>query len=215
MWPRRQGHWLVLLRATLVVVAVVTVSLTGFPASYVLWAWLIVAFFVLVTVTSAVLVRIELDGAARARARVLLVIADGMVGIGIVAVFSYQAGEPYRALYLIPIAEAALRFGLVGGVLAGAVMTGSTIVIDALGPGLLWRVAFVRVLVGMLSGIVIGRLSDGLSAERQLAVERAAEAERLRDELARRSDVLEAANRVARALASSLELDAAFGAFIR
>ena len=62
---------------------------------------------------------------------------------------------------------------------------------------------------------MIGRLRDGLSAERQVALARAAEAERLRDELARRSDVLEAANRVARALASSLELDAAFGAFIR
>ena len=87
--------------------------------------------------------------------------------------------------------------------------------IDALGPGLQWRAAFVRILVGMTAGIVIGRLRDGLSAERQVAIARAAEAERLRDELARRSDVLEAANRVARALASSLELDAAFGAFIR
>jgi signal transduction histidine kinase len=37
----------------------------------------------------------------------------------------------------------------------------------------------------------------------------------LRDELGRRVDVLEAANRCARALASSLDLDQAFGAFIR
>ena len=215
MWPRRQGQWLVLLRAALVVVAVVTVSLTDFPSSYVAWAWGVVAFFVVVTATSLVLTRVELDRASRARARALLIVGDGIVGIGIVAVFSYQAQQPYRALYLIPIAEAALRFGLRGGVLAGAAMTGSTIVIDALGPGLLWRTAFVRILVGMLAGIVIGRLRDGISVERQVAIARAAEAERLRDELGQRSDVLEAANRVARALASSLELDAAFGAFIR
>ncbi len=41
------------------------------------------------------------------------------------------------------------------------------------------------------------------------------EAERLRDELGRRADLLEAANRCARALGSSLELEQAFGAFIR
>jgi len=53
-------------------------------------------------------------------------------------------------------------------------MTGSTIVIDALGPGVQWRAALVRVLVGMLSGIVVGRLRDTLNAERALAESRAA-----------------------------------------
>ena len=94
-------------------------------------------------------------------------------------------------------------------------MVGATIVIDALGPGVQWKTAFVRVLVGMLSGIVIGRLRDTLNAERSRAELRAAEAERLRDELGHRVDVLETANRCARALGSSLELDEAFGAFIR
>src|SRR6266487_1484044 len=110
---------------------------------------------------------------------------------------------------------AALRFGLVGGLIGGVVMTGSTIVIDYLGPGLQWRTAFARVLVGVLAGIVIGRLRDPLNAERSRAEARAAEAERLRDELGHRVDVLETANRCARALGSSLELDEAFGAFIR
>ena len=44
---------------------------------------------------------------------------------------------------------------------------------------------------------------------------RADEAEALRDELGRRADLLDAANRCARALSSSLDLDEAFGAFIR
>jgi len=78
-----------------------------------------------------------------------------------------------------------------------------------------WRTAFARVLVGVLSGLVIGRLRDTLAAERLRAESRAAEAERLRDELGHRVDVLETANRCARALGSSLELDEAFGAFIR
>jgi len=211
----RPGRWLVLLRAALVVVSVVAVADSDFPPGYEPWAWAVVGFFAAVTIVSAILSAVELDRTARVQARVLLIACDGLAAIGFIAVFSYEAGEPYRALYLIPIAEAALRLGLVGGVVAGAVMTGSTIVIDALGPGVQWRSALVRVLVGMTAGIVVGRLRDTLNAERSRAESRAAEAERLRDELGHRVDVLEAANRCARALGSSLELDEAFGAFIR
>ena len=211
----RPGRWLVLLRAALVVVAAIAVGLTDFPPSYRPWAWAVVGFFAVVTVFSGALSAVELGRTARVWARVLLLALDAVAVIGFVAVFSYQTGEPWRALYLIPVAAAALRFGLVGGVVGGAVMTGSTIVIDALGPGLQWRTAFARVLVGMLSGIVVGRLRDTITAERRRVEVRANEAERLRDELGHRVDVLETANRCARALGSSLELDEAFGAFIR
>jgi signal transduction histidine kinase len=211
----RPGRWLVLLRAALVVVGVVAVAESAFPPGYEPWAWAVVGFFAAVTIVSGILSAVELDRRARVQARVLLIACDALATIGFIAVFSYETGEPYRALYLIPIAEAALRLGLVGGIVAGAVMTSSTIVIDALGPGVQWRSAFVRILVGMLAGIVIGRLRDTLNAERSRAESRAAEAERLRDELGHRVDVLEAANRCARALGSSLELDEAFGAFIR
>jgi signal transduction histidine kinase len=211
----RPGRWLVLLRAVLVVVGAIAVALTDFPASYRPWAWAVVGFFAAVTVFSGVVSGVELGPAARVRARVVLLALDALVAIGFVAVFSYQSGEPWRALYLIPIAAAALRLGLVGGAVAGPVMVGATIVIDDLGPGLQWKTAFARALVGVLAGLVIGRLRDTLNAERSRAESRAAEAERLRDELGHRVDVLETANRCARALGSSLELDEAFGAFIR
>ena len=211
----RPGRWLVLLRAALVVVGAVAVALTSFPPSYEAWAWAVVGFFAAVTVFSGVLSVIELDPVTRVRARVLLLALDAVVAIGFIAVFSFETGEPYRALYLIPVAAAALRFGLVGGLVAGAVMVGSTIVIDDLGPGLQWRTVFARILVGLLAGLVIGRLRDTLNTERSRAELRAAEAERLRDELGHRVDVLETANRCARALGSSLVLDEAFGAFIR
>jgi hypothetical protein len=211
----RPGRWLVLLRAVLVLVSALAVALTNFPPSYEAWAWAIVGFFAAVTVFSGALSVIDLGPAARVRARVLLLAVDAAVAIGFVAVFSFETGEPWRALYLIPIAAAALRFGLVGGLIGAAVMVGATLVIDAVGPGLQWRTAFARVLVGLLTGVVIGRLRDTLNAERRRAEARAAEAERLRDELGHRVDVLETANRCARALGSSLELDEAFGAFIR
>ncbi len=211
----RPGRWLVLLRAVLVLVGAVAVGFTDFPPSYRPWAWAVVGFFAAVTVFSGALSAIELGRIDRVRARVLLLALDAVAAIGFVAVFSYQSGEPWRALYLIPIAAAALRFGLVGGAVAGVVMTGATIAIDDLGPGLQWQTAFARVLVGMLAGLVVGRLRDTANAERGRAESRAAEAERLRDELGHRVDVLETANRCARALGSSLELDEAFGAFIR
>jgi signal transduction histidine kinase len=211
----RPGRWLVLLRAVLVLVGAIAVALTDFPPSYLPWAWAVVGFFAAVTVFSAALSAIELGHTARVRARVLLLALDAAAAIGFIAVFSFETGEPWRALYLIPVAAAALRFGLVGGAVGGAVMVSATIAIDDLGPGLQWRTAFARVLVAMLAGLVIGRLRDTISAERGRAESRAAEAERLRDELGHRVDVLETANRCARALGSSLELDEAFGAFIR
>ena len=211
----RPGRWLVLLRAALVVVGAIAVALTGFPPSYLPWAWAVVGFFAAVTVFSGALSVLELGQTTRVRARILLLALDAVVAIGFISVFSFESAQPYRPLYLIPIAAAALRFGLVGGLVGAAVMTGATIVIDALGPGLDWRTAFPRILVGGLAGLVIGRLRDTLNTERRRAEARAAEAERLRDELGHRVDVLETANRCARALGSSLVLDEAFGAFIR
>jgi signal transduction histidine kinase len=196
------------LRAVLVAVAIVDVSLTHFPPGYRTWAWAVVGFFAASTALSALVARTELDRAARGRARLVAIVLDGISAIGFVAVFSYQAGEPYRALYLVPIAMAALRLGLAGGLVGALVMVGATLVVDALGPGVAWSTVASRTLVGLLAGLVIGRLRDGLAV-------RAAEAERLRDELGRRGDILEGANRCARALGSSLEIETAFAAFIR
>src|SRR5206468_10159719 len=67
----------------------------------------------------------------------------------------------------------------------------------------------------VIMALIVGWLVNRLGTQTGLAEARAGEAERLRDELGRRTDVLEAANRCARALSSSLELDQAFTAFIR
>ena len=138
----RPGRWLVLLRAALVVVGAIAVALTDFPPSYEGWAWAVVGFFAAVTVFSGVLSVVDLGSTDRIRARIVLLGLDAVVAIGFISIFSFETGEPWRALYLIPIAAAALRFGLVGGLVGAVVMTGATVVIDALGPGLQWRTAF-------------------------------------------------------------------------
>ena len=67
----------------------------------------------------------------------------------------------------------------------------------------------------VMIALIVGWLVQQVRSEAQRAVERATESEDLRDELGRRADLLDAANRCARALGSSLEVDEAFGAFIR
>ncbi len=213
--PRRSGHWLLLLRAVLVVVGFASVAATKEPGAYRPWGWGVSALFAALTALDALFTFVPLGPVARARARALAIAGDAIVALGYVAVFSYEPGQPYRTLYLIPIAEAALRFGLVGGVLTAVAMVGGTIAIDAAQGTGVGHVTAVRVLVGGLTGVIVGRLRDSLAVERRVVEERAREAEALRDALGHRVDVLEAANRCARALASSLELEEAFGAFIR
>ncbi len=213
--PRRAGEWMALLRLALVVGAAVDVALSRPPGAYETWAWIVVAFFAVTATFSAALARVELGPYERTRARLLAILFDAISVVGLIAAFSYLQGQPWRALFLVPLVEAALRFGVAGGLAGTAVMVGATLVIDDLQGGITWRVASVRIAVALLVGVVIGWLSDDLSHQRQAAEARAAEAEGLRDAIGRRVDVLEAANRCARALGSSLDLEKAFAAFIR
>jgi len=72
--PRRPGHWLAALRALLVVVAVVDVSVTDFPSSYRPWAWAVTGFFAASAALSAFFAWKELDRPARVRARVVAIV---------------------------------------------------------------------------------------------------------------------------------------------
>jgi hypothetical protein len=63
--------------------------------------------------------------------------------------------------------------------------------------------------VQIIAGLIVGWLVERFNAQTRLAESRAREAERLRDELGRRVDVLEAANRCSRALGSSLVMEQA------
>ena len=63
---------------------------------------------------------------------------------------------------------------------------------------------------GLIMASLVGWLVSRIHLERENVERRAEEAEALRDELGRRADLLDAANRCARALNSSLDLDEAF-----
>jgi signal transduction histidine kinase len=151
---------------------------------------------------------------------VLSVLADSVLATAWMFVFAWEAGQPLRSLLFLVVVEAAVFFRFRIGLLAGALTLpilyafewwrqeqfGITPRYDALG---------LRVLVALALGGVVGRLVDMERGQARAAEARAAEAERLRDELGRRVDVLEATSRAARALSSSLDMDEAFTAFVQ
>ena len=136
-------------------------------------------------------------------------------------VFSFERAGPVRQLLFVPLIEAAIRFGILGAIL----FTAATVPVIAVFEWLRethftvdrYRYDYVTLQIGieLLIGLIVGWLLLRLERQTDVAETRAAEAARLRDHLGRRADVLEAANRCARALSSSLELEQAFDALIR
>jgi signal transduction histidine kinase len=135
--------------------------------------------------------------------------------------YAYEYGNQTRWALILVVVEGALRFGFAGGVAVPIALIPYFAINEWWRahewgpPGFITdRVTFPTGIT-LLTGLIVGWLVQRLRTSASFSVERASEAERLRDELGRRVDVLEAANRCARALGSSLEIDQAFGAFIR
>ena len=135
--------------------------------------------------------------------------------------YAYEYGNQTRWALILVVVEGALRFGLPGGIVVPIALIPYWAINEWWRerqwgpPGFITdRVTFPTGIT-LLTGLIVGWLVQRLRTSAAFSVERASEAERLRDELGRRVDVLEAANRCARALGSSLEIDQAFGVFIR
>jgi signal transduction histidine kinase len=212
-------RWLAWIRLGAVPFAVFQVAASGgYPGGYAAAAWTTTAVFTLGAVILLVLSRGRRAGPGLAFGALIF---DTAVVSAYVLAYSFESGTPIRQLLFLPITEGALLYGIRGSV-ALAVATAPVVVAFE------WlrarhtaprsyHVNFVtfQIGAGLLMGLIVGWLVLRLRGEREVAEARAAEAESLRDQLGRRVDLLEAANRCARALASSLELDEAFSAFIR
>jgi signal transduction histidine kinase len=211
------------MRLLSVPIAVVEVAVTdSFPSGYRTWGWIACGTLAVGAAVLFVLTWIvEFELAGRRRVSELAVVFDTAIVFAFVFLYAYRSGQPTWALIYLPIIEAGLRFGTLGGV-GVAVATIPLLCLAEIwrarhfGPGhFRTDTTAIRASLGVIIGMVVGRLTALLVQEMHTAETRAAEAERLRDQLGRRADVLEAANRCARALSSSLELDQAFTAFIR
>ncbi len=192
-----------------------------YPPGYERWAWALTA---LLAVGAVALLWLAYRPPSRAAWRPIgfgALVLDSVVVYGYILVYSFEPGTPIRQLVFIPLIEAALRYGIVGGLAMSAVSA------VLLGFGEWWREEhfppqefdldriILPVGVQLILGVIVGTLVKRLRDERATAGARATEAEALRDELGRRADILDATNRAARALGSSLDLNQAFAAFIR
>ncbi|MDP9491341.1 MAG: ATP-binding protein [Actinomycetota bacterium] len=192
-----------------------------YPPGYERWAWALTASLAAGAVVILWLAYNIRSRSAWRRIGLAALIFDSAIVYGYVLVFAFEPGTPIRQLVFIPLIEAALRYGLVGGIAMPAFSAAALALTE-------WwreehfppqqfeidRITF-PVGIQLILGVIVGSLVKGLREQRASATSRAAEAEELRDELGRRADVLDATNRCARALSSSLDLEQAFAAFIR
>ncbi len=218
---RRLERWLALVRLGAVPFVASQVLISWSANSFSIWPWLITAAMAVGAIVIYVLARAELD-AGKQRALAFAALAfDTAVFSAFALASSYEVSAPTRQGLIIPVAEAALRFAVVGALVVTAATAPVLIASEYLrinysAPGpFRWDAIVFQLALEAAVGVLVGWLLWQRDRERRLAEGRAAEAEHLRDELGRRVDLLEAANRCARALGSSLELDQAFGAFIR
>lgn len=210
-------RWIAYVRLLAVPFAILQVLLTsGYPPGYRPYAWLLVAVLAVGAVGLHLLVRrgvtSELQTAAMA--------FDFGVVSAFTLFFAFEVGTPTRALLFLAIVIGAARFGLSGGIAVAFAAVPVAAWFEVRRSDFFhvrYRLDFVtfQAGAGLLIALVVGWMYSRLSAQTATAEQRAHEAEALRDELGRRADLLDAANRCARALSSSLDLDDAFGAFVR
>jgi signal transduction histidine kinase len=211
--------WIARVRLFAVLFAVVEVGLltATYPDGYELLAWIATAVFG----AGAIVLFVVSQRAFVPAVGFAALIFDASVIAAFALLYSYEYGSPTRWALIFVVVEGALRYGLVGATGVSVALFPFLVLAEWWrsnhfgGPGFVWdRVTF-PFGVFLVTGLIVGWLVTRLRHEAAIAEARAAEAEALRDELGRRVDVLEATNRCARALGSSLEVDQAFGAFIR
>ncbi len=219
---RELERWIAWIRLAAVVFAVAQVAIGGpYPAGYELWAWVTTALFAAGTVVFFWLSRLAWSARSQLVLALTALAFDFAAASAYVLIYSFERTGPVRQLVFLPLIEAAVRFGIPGAIVVTAASVPVIAVFEELRESYFdasrYRYDYVTLQVGieLLMGMIVGWLLLRLERQTDVAEARAAEAERLRDQLGRRADVLEAANRCARALNSSLELDQAFDAFIR
>ena len=217
---RETERWVAWVRLGAVAFALLQLLLIGddYPdATYERLAWATTAAFTAGALILFWLSRRDLRVPALRRVGFLALVFDSAIVSSYVLIYSFESGTPIRQALFIPVIEAALRYGIRGGIalalVFGLVHTGfEKLMSDRFDhPFQVDNVTF-AVGVLMIAGVIVGWLVERLRGQSQLAIRRANEAEALRDELGRRADLLDAANTCARALSSSLDVEQAFGA---
>jgi signal transduction histidine kinase len=219
---RELERWIAWIRFGAIAFAVLQVSIgKDFPAGFEQWAWITTGLFAAGTVVLLWLSRRAWSRRGHLVLALTAVAFDFAVVSAFVLIYSFERAGPVRQLLFLPLIEAAVRFGIPGALALTAASAPVVAVFERLrenrfhAPSYRYDYVTLQLGIELIMGLIVGWLLLRLERQSDVAETRAAEAERLRDRLGRRADVLEAANRCARALSSSLELNEAFEAFIR
>jgi signal transduction histidine kinase len=219
---RDTERWVAWVRLGAVPFAIFQVAIaTDYPADREPWAWVATAVLAVGALAFWALSRRDLSKRALQWIGLAALSFDFVAVSVYTLIYSFEPDSPIRQLMYLPLVEAALRYGIVGALAVVAASAPVMIAFEWLRERRfeprMFRADYVTLQLGLevLIGLIVGWLMLRLLGQSRVAEARAADAERLRDELGRRADVLEAANRCARALSSSLQLDQAFDAFIR
>lgn len=220
---RQMEIWIAWVRLLAVPWAVAEVAFIvgDHPAGHEQWAWITTGVLAGGALLFFWLSRLRLGKGGRIGLSIVALAFDVAVIYAFVFVYAFESSVPARGLLYLAVVEAAMRFGIPGGI-GLPIATAPLLVLhewwraDNFAP-LVFEPRNITLSLGVqiLMGLIVGWLAQRLRGETKRAETRAAEAEDLRDQLGRRADQLEAVNRVARALSSTLDQQAAFDLFIR
>jgi signal transduction histidine kinase len=219
---REVERWIGWIRLAGVPFAIFQVAIaSGYPPDYEFWAWITTALFAAGAIALFWLSRRDWQRPAQQRLGLAALTFDFAVVSAYVLVYSFELASPIRQIMFLPLVEAALRYGITGALALTAASAPVMAIFEWLREHRYaprsYHLDYVTLQLGIevLMGLIVGWLVLRLVGQSEVAETRAGEAERLGDQLGRRADALEAANRCARALSSSLELEQAFDSFIR
>jgi signal transduction histidine kinase len=215
-------RWIAWVRLGALVFAAVQVAIgSDYPPRYEAWAWVTTGILAVGTIALFALSRRTWSPRGQKVLGLAAITFDFAAVSAFVLIYSFERAGPIRQLLFLPLIEGAVRYGIPGAIILTAASAPVIATFESLRENRFsienYRVDYVTLQLGieLLMGLIVGWLLLRLERQSAVAESRAGEAERLRDRLGRRADVLEAANRCARALSSSLELEQAFEAFIR
>jgi signal transduction histidine kinase len=219
---RAVERWIAWVRLGAVPLAIFQVSVTNdYPDGYRLWGWLTTGVLVVGGLALFWLGRQDWERTTQRRLGLAALAFDFAIASAYTLIYSFESESPIRQVMFVPLVESALRYGILGALGLVAASAPVMAVFEWLRQRRFephdYHLNYVTLQLGLevILGLIVGWLVLRLLGQTTVAETRAAEAERLRDQLGRRADSLEAASRCARALSSSLELDRAFDAFIR
>jgi hypothetical protein len=177
--------WTGWVRLLAVLFAALEIGVFNIPEGYESWAWALTVFFFV----GAVVLLVLAYRASRSAWHTLGFAAlafDAAVAYGFVFVYAFEPGT-IRQVIFVPLVEAAVRYGLLGGIAVPVFSAGALALYEwsraTRFDGVEYDLDNVTFPVGiqLIVGGVVGSLVNRLREERKSASDRAAEAEKLRD----------------------------------